>query len=97
VGPDRRRHTIRLDIDDDAADRVDVGVRLLRTAAAEVVPAGTRPPEYDRRVPPDWRESTAIRRVVEDRMGVLDRTGAHLFVERLRFQWHPGTPVPKPG
>ncbi|RZS31165.1 hypothetical protein EV193_11544 [Herbihabitans rhizosphaerae] len=23
---------------------------------AEVVPAGTRPPEYGRMIPPDWRE-----------------------------------------
>jgi RimJ/RimL family protein N-acetyltransferase len=44
-------------------------------------------------VPPDWRE--VARRVVEDRMHVLERTGARLFVERLRFQWHPGTPIPE--
>jgi RimJ/RimL family protein N-acetyltransferase len=80
--------------DDDAPDRVDVGVRLLRTAMAEVVPAGTRPPLYNRDVPPDWRQVS--RRVVENRMGAMERTGARLFVERLRFQWHPGTPVPEP-
>lgn len=78
----------------DIDDRVDVGVRLLRTAMAEVVPAGTRPPEYIRDVPADWRQ--VARRVVEDRMSALERTGAHLFVERLRFQWHPGTPIPEP-
>lgn len=83
-----------LDIDDGDANRVDVGVRLLRTAMADVVPAGTRPPEYIRDVPADWRQVS--RRVVEDRMAVLERTGASLFVERLRFQWHPGTPVPEP-
>jgi RimJ/RimL family protein N-acetyltransferase len=80
------------DIDDSAADRVDVGVRLLRTAMAEVVPAGR--PEYVRDVPPDWRETA--RSVVADRMAALERTGASLFVERLRFQWNPGTPVPEP-
>lgn len=26
----------------------------------------------------------------------LERTGTSLFVERLRFQWHPGTPLPEP-
>ena len=83
-----------LDLDDDAPDRVDAGVRLLRTAMTEVVPAGARRPRYNRDVPPDWRQVS--RRVVEDRMGVLARTGARLFVERLRFQWHPGTPVPEP-
>jgi len=84
------------DIDDSSGDRdrVGVGVRLLRTAMAEVVPANTRPPEYSRFVPSDWREDGVARRVVEDRMLALERTGARLFVERLRFQWCPGTPVP---
>lgn len=80
------------DLDDSAPDRVDIGVRLLRTAMASVV--GTRPPEYLRDVPADWRATA--RSVVEDRMAALERTGASLFVERLRFQWHPGTPVPEP-
>lgn len=87
------------DIDDGSGDRdrVDIGVRLLEAAMAEVVPAGTRPPEYIRIVPSDWREGGAARRVVEDRMLALERVGARLFVERLRFQWLPGTPVPEPG
>ncbi len=86
------------DIDDSGADRdrVDVGVRLLRTAMVEVVPAGTRPPEYSRLVPSDWREGGVTRRVVEDRMVALERTGARLFVERLRLEWRPGTPIPQP-
>jgi RimJ/RimL family protein N-acetyltransferase len=78
---------------DDGDDRVDIGTRLLETAMAEVVPAGTRPPEYIRMVPPDWR---ADPRGVEDRMDVLERAGARLFVERLRFDWLPGTPIPEP-
>lgn len=84
------------DIDDNSPGQVDIGVRLLQTATAEVVPAGTRPPEYIRSVPPDWREGGVTRRVVEDRMVALERTGARLFVERLRFQWRPGTPIPEP-
>jgi RimJ/RimL family protein N-acetyltransferase len=84
------------DLDDSNADydRVDIGAQLLRTAMAEVVPPGTRPPEYLRNVPPDWRETD--RRVVEDRMGALESVGARMFVERLRFEWRPGTPVPEP-
>jgi RimJ/RimL family protein N-acetyltransferase len=87
-----------VDIDDGSADpdRVDIGVRLLRTAMADVVPASIRPPEYVRDVPSDWRDDEVTRRVVEDRMTVLERAGAHLFVERLRFQWQPGTPIPEP-
>ncbi|TDC98815.1 GNAT family N-acetyltransferase [Nonomuraea deserti] len=86
------------DIDDSgtAPDRVDVGVRLLRTAMAGVVPAGARPPEYGRSVPPGWRDDGVARRVVEDRMAALERTGARLFVERLRLEWRPGTPIPEP-
>ncbi len=84
------------DIDDSAPDRVDVGVRLLRTAMAAVVPPGIRPPEYGRDVPADWRADEAARRVVEDRMTALERTGARLFVERLRFEWRAGTPLPEP-
>ncbi len=86
------------DIDDSCGDRdrVDIGVRLLRTAMAEVLPANARPPEYIRFVPSDWREDGVARRVVEDRMLALERAGARPFVERLRFQWRPGTPVPGP-
>ncbi|MEU9382032.1 GNAT family N-acetyltransferase [Streptomyces sp. NPDC048279] len=85
-----------LDIDDNAAesDHRDIGVRLLRTAMAALLPNGSRPPEYSRFVPPDWRENTVTRQAVEDRMTVLERTGARFFVERLRLEWRPESPVP---
>ncbi|WP_326568577.1 hypothetical protein VSH64_43635 [Amycolatopsis rhabdoformis] len=43
------------DLDDDSSDpdRLDIGARLLRTAIAYVVPAGTVAPEYLRCVPSD--------------------------------------------
>ena len=87
-----------LDIDDSAPapDRVNIGVRLVRTASAKLLPVGTRPPQYSRFVPPDWRVSAVTRQVVEDRMAVLERTGARLFVERLRLEWRPEAPVPQP-
>ncbi|MGW1624806.1 GNAT family N-acetyltransferase [Streptomyces sp. NPDC002172] len=87
-----------LDIDDNAAnsDHRDIGVRLLHTAMAAILPNGSRPPEYSRFVPPDWRENTVTRQAVEDRMTALERTGARLFVERLRLEWRPESPVPKP-
>jgi hypothetical protein len=77
------------DIDGDADD----GVLLLQTALAAVVPAGATPPEYGRFLPPDWRDHTGTRQAVEDRMRALERVGATLFVERLRLEWRPGTPV----
>ncbi|MFF9765133.1 GNAT family N-acetyltransferase [Streptomyces sp. NPDC014636] len=87
-----------LDIDDNAPnpDLRDIGVRLLHTAMAATLSNGACPPEYSRLVPPDWRENTVTRQAVEDRMTVLERTGARLFVERLRLEWRPTSPVPKP-
>ncbi|MFI9248345.1 GNAT family N-acetyltransferase [Streptomyces sp. NPDC053086] len=86
-----------LDIDDNAPnpDHRDIGVRLLHTAMAATLSNGSCPPEYSRLVPPDWRENTVTRQAVEDRMTVLERTGARLFVERLRLEWRPTSPVPK--
>jgi hypothetical protein len=54
---------------------VDVGVRLLRTAMAAVLPAGSRLPEYSRFVPPGWRDTTITRQTIQDRMTILVRTG----------------------
>jgi RimJ/RimL family protein N-acetyltransferase len=84
------------DIDDGSADpdRVDIGEQLLRTAMAATIPDGARPPDYVRFVPPDWREQTLSNRAVQDRISIAERTGARLFVERLRFEWRPGTLMP---
>jgi len=80
------------DLDEEVPDRVDVGVRMLETAMAAV----PRTPEYCRFVPPGWRGDPAVRGPVEERMSALERTGARLFVERLRLEWRRGTPVPAP-
>ncbi|MGW3159567.1 GNAT family N-acetyltransferase [Streptomyces sp. NPDC001089] len=84
-----------LDIDDNASDpdRVDIGVRLLHTAMAATLPDGSRPPEYSRFIPPDWREDPLSRQATENRMTVLERTGARLFVERLRLERLPESPA----
>ncbi|UQU61626.1 GNAT family N-acetyltransferase [Couchioplanes caeruleus] len=81
-----------LDVFDVAPGHRDDGVRLLTEALAHV----PRPEEYTRFVPPGWRDDPGTRREVEDRIAALERTGAKLFVERLRLQWQPGTPVPEP-
>ena len=86
------QHPLLMDIFDIDGD-IDYGVRLLKTALAVVVPAGTTPPQYLRFLPADWREHQHTRQAVDDRMGVLQRAGAKLFVERLRLEWRPGTPV----
>lgn len=88
-----------LDIDDHlpGPGRLSVGVRLLHTAMTAVLPAGSPRPLYSRFVPPGWRESGLTRQAVQDRMTILERAGARLFVERLRMEWRPGTPVPPPG
>ncbi|WP_405699275.1 GNAT family N-acetyltransferase [Streptomyces sp. NBC_01383] len=84
------------DLDDTLPEpeRGEVGLRLLETASAAVVPAGGRRPEYGRYVPPDWREDPVARDVVEARIRVMERTGARMLVERLRLEWCAGTPVP---
>jgi len=88
-------HPLLMDIFDIAGD-TEHGVRLLETALPAVVPAGALPPQYGRHVPPDWRDRDETRRAVQDRMAALERVGAKLFVERLRLEWRPGTPVPEP-
>jgi hypothetical protein len=73
-----------------------VGVRLLKSALSEMIPTGTRPPEYSRFIPPDWREHASSRHAVEDRMAIVGQIGAHLLTERFRFEWRPGTPIDAP-
>jgi RimJ/RimL family protein N-acetyltransferase len=86
------RHPLLMDIFDLDGD-TDDGVRLLQAALPAVVPAGATPPEYGRFLPADWREHPHTRQAVRDRMDALERVGARLFVERLRLEWRPGTPV----
>jgi len=76
------------DLDDADPDRRAVGERLVAAALAEVGPA-----EYYRLVPPDWHDDPAA---VEERMAILAGAGARPLVERLRFEWRPGTPLPEP-
>jgi RimJ/RimL family protein N-acetyltransferase len=87
-----------LDVDDSlpAEDRLRVGEHLLRTAMSAVLVPGTPTPEYTRFVPPDWRDLPDERCRIEDRMAIAGRTGARLFVERLRLNRAPGVPVPPP-
>lgn len=87
-----------LDVDDSIPDpgRVDIGVRLLHTAMAATLPNGSPPPDYGRRVPPGWRDGVPTRHLVRDRMTILERAGARLFVERLRLEWRPQTSISEP-
>jgi RimJ/RimL family protein N-acetyltransferase len=89
------QHPLLMDIFDLDGD-LDDGVRLLKTALPAVVPAGAAPPEYGRFLAPDWRDHQHIRQAVDDRMSTLERVGAKLFVERLRLEWRPGTPIAEP-
>ncbi|MER7948099.1 GNAT family N-acetyltransferase [Streptomyces sp. NPDC096079] len=77
-------------------ERAEVGLRLLATATAAVIPAGTRRPEFGRFMPADWREVPETRSSLESLFSVLERTGARPLVERLRLEWRPGTPVAEP-
>ncbi|WP_433315043.1 GNAT family N-acetyltransferase [Micromonospora sp. CA-269861] len=85
-----------LDVDDTADDLTEVAQALYETAAERVLPTGATPPEYGRFIPADWRENQDAYRAVRLRMGVLENTGAHLTVERLRLEWSPTVGVPTP-
>ncbi|MGX1880469.1 GNAT family N-acetyltransferase [Streptomyces sp. NPDC055287] len=86
------------DLDDTLAEpeRGEIGLRLLETASAAVLPTGAPRPEYGRFIPPDWHDDDAAHDVVAARIKVLEQTGARLLVERLRLEWRPGTPLPEP-
>jgi RimJ/RimL family protein N-acetyltransferase len=75
-------------------DRRGVMRSLLNAATADLLPAGAHPPDYSRFVRGDWREHEATALGVGDRMAALEQTGARLLVERLRFDWYPGVPIP---
>jgi RimJ/RimL family protein N-acetyltransferase len=77
-----------------APDRVEVGARLLATASAGVLPAGRPWPDYQRYLPPGWRDDPAVRPAVEELFTALASTGARPLVERLRLGWEPPAPVP---
>ncbi|MEV6247264.1 GNAT family N-acetyltransferase [Streptomyces sp. NPDC051742] len=79
-----------------AEAREEIGLELLETATAAVVPAGTQRPEFGRFMPADWREVPETRSLLESVFSVLERAGARPLVERLRLEWRPGTPVPEP-
>jgi RimJ/RimL family protein N-acetyltransferase len=80
-----------LDIFDTDGD-LAAGERLLKAALASI----PNRPEYTRFIAPQWRDDPDVRRGIEDRMAILETTGAKLFVERLRLKWEPGTPIPAP-
>jgi RimJ/RimL family protein N-acetyltransferase len=81
------------DLDEAVPDRRAVGERLVAEAMAAVVPADQTPPEYLRMVPSDWHDDPAR---VAELMAILAGAGARPLVERLRFEWRPGTPLPEP-
>ncbi|WCN81755.1 GNAT family N-acetyltransferase [Micromonospora sp. LH3U1] len=85
-----------LDVDDSAEDLAEVAQALYETAAKQVLPYGTVPPEYGRFLPANWREDPDAYRAVRLRMGVLEDTGAQLTVERLRLEWRPAAGLPAP-
>ncbi|RAO30349.1 hypothetical protein ONO86_05519 [Micromonospora noduli] len=85
-----------LDVDDTAEDLTEVAQALYETAAKQVLAPGAVPPEYGRFIPADWREDPNAYRAVRLRIGVLENTGAHLTVERLRLEWNPAAGVPTP-
>jgi ribosomal protein S18 acetylase RimI-like enzyme len=75
---------------------LETGVELFRRAMKHVLPGAAKPLDYLTFVPADWRDDEQARRIVETRMAGLERTGAKLFVERLRLEWTAGTEIAPP-
>jgi len=86
-------HPLVMDIFDIGGGGADDGVQLLKAALPAVVPVGATPSQYSRFLPAGWRDHQHTRQAVHDRLGALERAGAKLFVERLRLEWRPGTPI----
>ena len=84
-----------LDVDDGDPDidLEELCLTLLETATAHVVPQGSPRPDYGRFVPPDWRDQPETSTPVQVRMSALERAGAQVLVERLRFEWRDDTQV----
>lgn len=98
-GPDRPPALLdTFDIDDDATDPdlAEVALALLRTARGAVSTGGAGRMECLRFVPADWHDDPAVHRAVSNRIAILERAGASLFVERLGLEWSPGAGVPEP-
>jgi hypothetical protein len=85
-----------LDIFDLLPGHEAAALSLVRTAHEAVLPPEAARPLYDRILPADWRQDAEVRTGVEALVRVLEAAGARLFVERLRLEWRPGTPVPPP-
>ncbi|MEO3811483.1 GNAT family N-acetyltransferase [Sphaerisporangium sp. B11E5] len=84
------------DIFDCAEGHETAGRRLLETALAAVAADGATPPQWVRFVPGGWRDDPAVRPGVDALVALVEEQGATPFVERLRFQWNPGTPLGEP-
>ncbi|WP_405013989.1 GNAT family N-acetyltransferase [Kitasatospora sp. NBC_01539] len=81
-------------VDDGVADPTALAAELL-TAAHAAFPAGALP-EFHLFLPPAWREDAAVRAAVDWRREVAARAGLTGELERLRYEWTPGGPVPEP-
>ena len=87
------QHPLVMDIFD-IDGGIDDGVQLLKTALRRRGSCWCDAPGVQP-VPPrrTGAASQHTRQAVHDRMGALERAGAKLFIERLRLEWRPGTPV----
>lgn len=85
-----------LDILDHLPGQETAAAALLEAALAAVVPEEATPPNYTRFLTSGWREDPAERAAVHSRLATVEQFGARLFVERLRLEWTPASPVPEP-
>jgi predicted lipoprotein with Yx(FWY)xxD motif len=77
-----------LDVDNGDAeiDSEELCFTLLETATAEVIPKGSRQPDYGRFIAADWRDQPETSKPVEVRMAAVERAG---IGEQVTYAGHP--------
>ncbi|MFC5145760.1 GNAT family N-acetyltransferase [Streptomyces aureoversilis] len=79
-----------LDWFDFAEGEEEAATRLLRISPLRS--------EYALMAPPGWREMPEVRAAVEARVAVAEAAGMQVLVERFRYEWTTGCPLPeRPG
>ncbi|MER5733696.1 GNAT family N-acetyltransferase [Streptomyces sp. NPDC002138] len=80
-----------------ADERTALAAELLATAHAAYAGAGaSAAPEYHLSLPGDWRERPDTAGAVAWRQEAARRAGLPVVLERLRYEWTPGTALPEP-
>ncbi|MFB9366459.1 GNAT family N-acetyltransferase [Kitasatospora albolonga] len=77
-------------------DRTALAAGLLTAAHDSFRAAGWDLPEWHLFLAPDWRDDPAVSAALDWRLAAAGRSGLGGRLERHRYEWRPGAPVPAP-